>query len=719
MLVVAMMAGVAIAAEFKCAEPVWPKGMETERNLFVGFRTRIDGNAKTLRYSASSIARVWLNGEFLSYGPARGPHGYDRIDEIDLTDRVTNGVNVLAFEIAGYNVDSFYFINEPASLAAEVLNANGEIVAATKASGAFEAFVLDERVQKVPRFSFQRPFCEVYELKNDWSAWRTGAVRKPVELAKASGSPHYLDRVFPYPDYTVSKIFKPIRAGVLEVREPEVKNVGRSVYGEDDPVRSYSEKEIVFQPVYEVRKLVHKESRDVVQAMNFSDHDYALLDHGLCDTGFLGARVICTKPGRLYFHFDEVMVNGDVDVSRMGWQCVNTITYDFKEPGVYEVEAFEPNTFRYLKVMADGFAGKVANVYLRGYKNAAALKAKFATEDPALAKIFAAARETFAQNAVDAYTDCPSRERAGWLCDSFFSSRAEKALTGRSDVERGFLQNYALCPKTLCGGFLPECYPSDGEDFIPNWNLWLILEVGEYLERTGDRETVDLLRPKLEGVIAAFHRYRNADGLLEKLPGWGFVEWSFANKLVQDVSYPSNMLYAEALDAMSKLYGLADFAAEAKQVRETIRKQSWTGEWFCDNAVRQEDGSLKLSGECTETCQYYAFFFHVATPELHPELWKRLITEFGPHRKLNNKYPKIHFSNAFIGNFLRLELLSRAGLSDQLIKEIKGYFLNMAETTGTLWEHDNTSASCVHGFASHVAVWLIKHVPDANLNICK
>ena len=150
-------------------------------------------------------------------------------------------------------------------------------------------------------------------------------------------------------------------------------------------------------------------------------------------------------------------------------------------------------------------------------------------------------------------------------------------------------------------------------------------------------------------------------------------------------------------------------------MRETVRRQSWTGEWFCDNAVRQKDGSLKLSGECTETCQYYAFFFKTATDESHPARWKRLVSEFGPGRydpKDRTKllrHKEIWPSNAFIGNCLRLELLSRAGLGEQVVKEIRGYFDYMATRTGTLWENDTECASCCHGFASYVAVLLARH----------
>jgi alpha-L-rhamnosidase len=161
---------------------------------------------------------------------------------------------------------------------------------------------------------------------------------------------------------------------------------------------------------------------------------------------------------------------------------------------------------------------------------------------------------------------------------------------------------------------------------------------------------------------------------------------------------------------MARLYGRKDLAEEAARVRETIRRQSWTGEWFCDNAVRGKDGTLKLSGECTETCQYYAFFFNVADPKSHGDLYKRLLTSFGPGRKKTKLYPKIHFSNAFIGNYLRLCLLARENRGAQILNETKGYFKKMADMTGTLWEHDNTSASCNHGFASYATVFLIENV---------
>ncbi len=94
---------------FVAAVPVWPKGQQTERNITVGFHTTFDapGNQKVLlRATGATLYRVFLNGRFVGHGPARGPHGYYRVDEWDLTEKLHPGKNVVAFELAGYNANS-------------------------------------------------------------------------------------------------------------------------------------------------------------------------------------------------------------------------------------------------------------------------------------------------------------------------------------------------------------------------------------------------------------------------------------------------------------------------------------------------------------------------------------------------------------------------------------------------------------------------------------
>ncbi len=725
-LVLAVAVGIACGAgavtTFETAESVWPAGLAAEMNTLIAFRASFDvpsGTRPVLKMVAWYSYRVTLNGAFVGFGPARGPKGFFRPDEWDLSKAAKPGRNELCVEVAGYNVPNFYLMEQPPFFKAEVVSA-GRILAATKRTGGSFVATRVPRVQKVPRYSFQRTFAETYRLPTP--------INPPVLALAAAPEPTLIKRRAPYPDFEVNPRMAPISFAKIRYDETAPVRTDRalSLPGNSPTFKGFPLTDLDLNVSYLAQRLVSSGRRPATDAkkaaasFTLAAGESAVFDNGLNDTGFPGLRVDVKTPGRLVLQFDEVLsADGEARGVRRYGDC-NALVWDFEQPGVYEVDAFEPYTMRYVELDVVTGEMTVTAPRFRSYKNPTAKRARFRASDPTLVEVFNAAKETFRQNAVDVFMDCPSRERAGWNCDAFFTAPASMLLTGNFALERVFEENLALPPAfdDIPDGAIPMCYPADHRErgYIPNWGMWFVLETEEYLRRTGDRALVDALRPRLEKFVNFLWKYRNADGLIERLPGWVFIEWSRANDLVQDVNYPSNMTWADTLDAMARLYGRADLAAEAARVRETVRRQSWTGSWFCDNAVRQKDGTLRLSGECTETCQYYAFFHKVATPETHPALWERLLTDFGPSRydptdrtKLL-KYPEIWPSNAFIGNYLRLKLLERAGLGDQILRETKGYFKYMADRTGTLWEHDRANASCNHGFASYAAVLLVHSV---------
>ncbi len=704
--------------EFTSAKPVWLEGREKDKNLQAGFKAVFVAPVKRpvrMLATGASLYRVFLNGEFLGHGPARGPHGYYRVDEWDLTDMLQPGTNVVAFEVAGYNANSYYLLDQPSFLQAEIL-AGEDVLAATDRSGEkrFSAQVLPERVQKVQRYSFQRPFSEVYRLKPGFDNWRTGTpVADEAKLA-VQNSKGLLPRRVPFPDYNVRMPIAVLAEGKLRTGV-KVENPwkDRSLTSVGPKLGGYAEQELETIPSLELQTMDNAQlvgldqEYSVSTELNLKPGEFRILDFGANLTGFIGAEVSCEKKTRLLISFDEVLANGDVDFKRLG--CVNVVSYEL-EPGTYGFETLEPYTLRYAKFMLLDGACAVRRAHLREYVSGGVSEARFAASDERLNRLFAAGKETFRQNSLDIFMDCPSRERAGWLCDSFFTARVAKDLMGNSVIEKSFLENFQVAASFahLPEGMLPMCYPADHNDgvFIPNWALWFVVELEEYLERTGDRALVDALQPRVMKLLHYFERFRNSDGLLEKLESWVFVEWSAANSFVQDVNYPSNMLYARALAAAGKLYGKPDLLSQAEQVREVIRKQSFDGKFFVDNALRT-NGKLSSTTNRTEVCQYFAFFFGTATRESHSELWGILQRDFGPQRKHTKAYPEVHPANAFVGNVLRLELLADAGLTRQLLDESLAYQLYMVERTGTLWENDNASASCNHGFASHGGVHVL------------
>ena len=98
---------------FQMAEPVWAAGMETEKNMTLGFtchfiRSELTDEAPLrLCITGSTIYRVFLNGKFLAHGPARAAHGYYRVDCLNLPEELLAEENTLAVEAVGFNVNSF------------------------------------------------------------------------------------------------------------------------------------------------------------------------------------------------------------------------------------------------------------------------------------------------------------------------------------------------------------------------------------------------------------------------------------------------------------------------------------------------------------------------------------------------------------------------------------------------------------------------------------
>ena len=703
----------------KKALPVWAEGRQTEMNLNLGFHGVFHAEENQnvqLRITASTLYRVFLNGEMVGYGPARAAHGYFRVDQYDLGNRVKPGTNVVAVEVAGYNVNSYYTIDVPSFLQAE-METGGKIVLATGSDEGFNSFQLKERLQKVERYSFQRPFTEYYRMTENYNQWRSTveAPAEPLELA-IQPNVNLLPRNLLMPEFEVVHPAEIHSHGTIAFQKPEKYRKDRSLTNISEILKGYKEEDLEVVPSMQLQEIISTPTDTVarpISELQLAKNEYAIYNFGTNLTGFICGNISCEEPAKLIFYFDEILTNGDVDPQKRIKSVNNYVVFELA-PGTYNLETFEAYTFKFLKVIVLEGECRMDDIYLREYAYPRNQTASFSCSNEKLNAIYEAAWQTYRQNSVDIFMDCPSRERAGWLCDSYFTAIMEKDFTGKSAVAHNFYENYALPDSFAClpEGMLPMCYPADhyNGNFIPNWAMWFIIQIDDYARRGGDPELVAQLEPRIAKLLGYFEKFENEDGLLEKLEQWIFVEWSKANDWVQDVNYPTNMLYSAALEKAGELYHNEAWLKKAGQIKQTILNQSFNGNFFVDNAVREEDGKLRVTANTTEVCQYYAFFFNIATPETHPELWKKLTTEFGPHRDSKVSYPDVFPANAFIGNYLRMDILSRYGLQVQLLGEIQEYFFKMAEQTGTLWEHMGTQASCNHGFASYLGHVLYRDV---------
>jgi len=626
---------------FESAQPIWPENREREVNLLVGFYTSFELK-KTCQIKVN-IAAATIYRVFHN-GNFIG-HGPARAAHgyyrVDEWDLTAEaGINHIAIEVAGYNTPSYAYLNQPSFLQAEITNTNGKVLADN-----FDAMILPQRQQECERYSKQRTFCEIYKLTPDSNEWRESGIENPVKCTVCK-TKQMLERCVSYPRFTECRPKSKLSAHM----------------------KSESSK---------------------------------IFDFGQNLCGFIGFSISCAALTRILLVFDEIMIDNDVIPNRQ--KAINKIECELTCAGDYKFETIEPYAMKYVNIIVLDGDYTVNDLYIRELANSDKDGLFLDSKDDKLNLIFEAGRQSLRQNALDLFMDCPGRERAGWIGDTYYTAKAAADLMGNIQIETNQFENYALPEKfpDIPPGTVPMCYPAEHPigQFIPPFCFWFVMQLEEYAQRGGDTEIIRKLKPRVFKIFEYFKDFKNEFGLLESLSGWVFIEWSKAAAFTQDVSIPTNLLYLQALRAAGKLYNIDKFKQEADDLAKIICETAFTGRFFMDNLLRDGEKLIQTSNH-TEICQYLAFKAKVVTPETHSELWQILL-------EIDDKpQADLHSRNVLFGECIRLELLARYGYIEQLIEEIRKTFYPMAVHTGTLWEKYNERTSCNHGFTAYIAYLL-------------
>ena len=687
----------------KIKSAVWAEGQKNQMNRAFAFV--LDLGKKQMGeicLSAASCYKVIADGKLMGFGPNRTAHGYARAAVYPFN------AQYITVEVQSHFVPNFCWVKREPFFACVLKTESGKEYFAED----FNCFALSDRVQKVRRYSFQRGFCETYINEKDRTALYFCKPQNAFPRVKTEKAelPHLLPSETLNP--ALSEIFaeKVIDSGYCKSSPEIAVYVDRTETLIGTVIEGFKRGEWQDFSTDEISRITY------LSGAKSGDYAYETLDFSRIVTGIVEVEIIAGNAGEVFFAFDEILSDEKLKtIKPFRGDTANVFKWTVKKAGVYNLSAFEPYAFRYANVITS--AGVKANVKVRAYENPEAGKMLFECDDKKIERIMEAARHTFAHNAVDLLTDCPSRERAGWLSDSFFSSVAERVFTGDNKVERAFLQNYILADKSgHPKGMIPRCYPADyyeEDGFIPNWSLWYILEIYKYFTQYGYDETVEKSRANVEGILNYFVDFENEFGVLEDLKGWIFVEWSAANNSdhINGINVPSNACYYASLLAAAKVYGIKGLKEKAEKVKDYLLKNAYVDGFFVDNLIRNEKGDIIPTENYTETCQYYMFFFKCADKHTHKELFDKMLNEYGKSDSSasggNPVKKQLTPSNMIYGVYMRLELLMREQKRVELLNECVRYFYDMTQKTGTLWENNTASASCDHGFASYVSRFII------------
>ena len=702
---------------FQKAKPVWLKNREQHQSQFAAFHVLLTAEKPievTASIAARSYYRMYLNGDMVAHGPARAAEGCCRVDEIPIK---LAGQCHIAIEIAAYQSPDRYCNDctlEKGLLVAEISTSDGTVLTAT-GDNLWSCEELKYRRPNVEMMSHCRGIFEYYDLQAGWDEWK---VRKLAQKPEAvSEQVKWLPRRAPYPTYL------PISArrlrGVYDVLPGELSKQNSSLllsaFINPKWYASVPDENRILQGILCERDAAFSGKKrqigsNLVLTPGISC-GAAAWEMESAEVGFLDFNIRVTQCCVLdVLNSDHLSDDGALEGN-------SYVTRYCLQPGSYQLTGFEPKLVRYIKmIFRTGGEVEISGLRLLQYTYPEDDRLFFACSDGDLNRIYEAARRTLRLNMLDILMDCPERERAGWLCDSYFSGQAARVVFGNSLVELDHMENFLLTDPDQCwNGFFPEVYPGirrDSTDIgIRNWSFWLILELCAYCAQTGDKKLAMTYRNRVERFVEGMLSLRGESGLLENL-GTVFVDWSLSNKpfAMEPISVPVNALAVTMLKQAAELYGRDSWknaADEMEQIIHNMGQSIFLGAGG-DSAELAPDGKKLNRGGCrTESGIALELWsgFHKDDREFIRRFVKNMGTS--PQERPN---PNIGRSNLFIGLMIRFDVLSAMGETDTLIRELKDVYLpQLALGSDTLFEAIHEKFGC-HGFNGYAAALLVRDI---------
>ena len=676
-----------------------------------------------------NIYRLYINGQLVMHGPARTAHGYARVDEVDVTPYLLDdGINHIAVEVmvygdvyGGYSNDSTL---EPGMFIGE-LTVDGDVVCAT-GSNDWQVLRLAARAPHAQRISHSREAAEVYFLDDEYYAWAIGRAdfvsAVPMDEADA---PTYLTHEALQPTLQEYPITQLVEYGSCFIEKD--RSLTALFYEKHSPYYAT----LPEHPLEDCRRTVERafngisvlRSRKETLFLDGEGDKFVLFDGGESRVGFINLAFECAHDGIVdIVHSELLNLDGSIPYYH------DVVTRLHVSGGMRQgFVTMEPCLARYIKLYFRGTGDvSLGHLSMLDYAYPDEMRSGFQCSNDNINRLYNAAKKTLILNTMDIFMDCPERERGGWLCDSLWTARAAQMMLSDTRVEKEFIENFLLTPaEGMFHGFFPEVYPGNKPDFramtgITTWTFWLMCELVEYVERTGDFEFRDEYADRVAAFVKGSFDFIGQSGLLENLP-WLFIDWSMSNgsEYQQPISTPANALYAYMLTGLGRLYRRADWIELGEKMRSILRDAILAENelglasltTFPDSFELGGDGRLHGRGKTSESGMATALWAGLFLPGEAPLMEEAVINRMGPASTYAAD-PMIGKSQLFIGLCIRLDLLTRMGAYDKMYQDMLAiYEPQLREGPGTLWENQiiDTSSRC-HGFTAHAGVHLMRDV---------
>jgi alpha-L-rhamnosidase len=313
--------------------------------------------------------------------------------------------------------------------------------------------------------------------------------------------------------------------------------------------------------------------------------------------------------------------------------------------------------------------------------------------DPELIGIIKLATRGIQMCSHETFMDCPYYEQLQYDGDSRLELLTTYAMTRDDRLPKRAIELFDFSRRNW--GFVNERYPAYLSQQSPTFSLIWALMLSDYTCWRNDPAYVKARVIGLRSMLEHFDPYLNDDGLLEKLPGWPFMDWvpqwrnGDAPDGVTGISSLNNLLYVYALqrsalieDYLGEPLLAQRLRAKADRTAAAVRAKFW------DDARGLMADNLAHT-EFSEHAQCLALLTDTLTGEQAKRCFDQLIT--APDLKRTT----IYFS------FYLIETFQKFGRGDLILDRMNFWKDLVKQGLKTPVEQPGNTRSDCHAWGSH------------------
>jgi len=659
-----------------------------------------------VRVSADNRFILYVNGTRVGDGPARGDLAHWRYEVFDLAPMLKPGQNLITATVWNWGV--YAALAQISDRTAFLLEseAPGDADISTPKDWQVETepghMALDRSSIKMWTYFASGPGEAIDAAKYDWN-WNSPDDKNPAWVAVASPM---RDSIFQQTarahsaDVTMDNNWwlVPDRLPHMEYRATEA---GKAVAWANftSPITSQSSSILGFP-----------ETGAIVAAHR---HVHVVLDRKTLTTGYPVLTVSGGKGAKIWITYSEALYDKDMhkdDRDALDYEDAQGAKHPREANGLKDEflpdggdnRVFQPlwwRTWRYMDLDIETGDQPLTLDALTAQFSAYPFeeRASFESPDPELKQIWDISWRTARLDAHETYMDTPYYEQLQYIGDTRIQAMISYAVAGDGRLARQAIE--AFNDSRIPEGITLSRYPSSLNQHIPTFSLFWIGMVHDWWMYQPDTEPV---KESLEGTRSVLHwfaQYEQPDGMLEKFPWWGFVDWVSKGDIptydAKGQSCTTSLLYLGAIDDaadMEHAVGDSMFAERDKARAAHVREGLWSQCWSEQRGLMAETPDKK---GFSQQANILAVLYDVIPKEKQKAVMQKILA-IEPGTTTDDVLSASYYFRYYLAR-----ALDHAGMGDDYLASIDAWRKLLALHFSTWPETPGETRSDSHAWSAH------------------